>query len=116
MTDNFSDYWIVNDQKITSESEMRRLVLAGHTATVVTVAQQQAAHARKQLHEKSFRQSQERYAKIQQEEAFRNSPEGRRAEALRHAQQHPGGIVSTAPHPHIAELESFMPDSTSALK
>lgn len=116
MSDEFSTYWLVGNEKITSASEMRRLVLAGHTAIEVSAEQQRAAVARQTLHENNFREAQERYAKIQQEEAFRHSPEGRRAEALRHAQQSPGGIVSTAPHPHIAELDSFMPDNTSVLK
>lgn len=112
----FSTYWVVNGQRYDDFAEVKRLVLAQNIAYEVSATQQHVEWQRQQIRERLHRQSIDRYAKASAEQAFRASPEGLRAEVIRNAAQHPGGIVSRPENPGISELDSFGPDATNVFK
>lgn len=112
----FETFWRVAGNDYFDIAEVQSLVEAGHTAVEVSAESQYHNHKLRMLQERWHRQAIERQAKYVAEINHRQSPEGQRQTAVRHAQMNPGGIVSGSNNPAFDELDQFGPDATNVFK
>ena len=116
MSDNeYTTHWICDGQRIDDFSEVEKLVDAGHIVAEVSAAIQRNEALRRALIEKWHAEAIERYNRLVAEQSYRQSPEGLRAEAIRHAQQNPGGWVSSQVE-GCPELDRYTPSRTTVFK
>lgn len=111
----FETFWTVASQQYTNIDEVAELVEAGHIAVEVPAEKQARNWQRQQLLEKWHRVAIERHAKHIAEQQHRDTPEGKREQIIRHAAQHPGGIVTTGVD-GCPELDFFSPSATDIFK
>ena len=112
----FKSYWLVDGVRVNNYQTMKKMVEGGKTGIEVSAAQQQIAEEKRkqQARENAILDDQIRRAAAQREHD--QSPEGQKEVARRTALNHPGGIVSQARHPNIAELDRFGPANTNTMK
>ena len=115
-TPTFETFWDIDGQRYTDFAEVQRLVFAGAVAAETSIEAQQAAWDHQQLLEAWHRRALDRHAKYVAEQQHKHGPEGKAEAAVRHAQMHPGGIVSGANHPAFDELDQYGPDKTDVFK
>lgn len=115
--EQFKPYWTIDGIRYDDFAEVKRLVNAGSNPAIEISPQTQAEEATKQAR---IEKAQKDLEEIQYKEVTRQrhtrSPEGQRAEALRTASEHPGGIVSGPRDFGFAELDAFGPDKTTLLR
>lgn len=112
----FETFWEVNGERYFNINEVAELVEAGHIAVEVPAQKQSQDYELRLLQERWHQQAIERYNKIVAEQQHRNSPEGKRQMAVRHAQENPGGIVSGGSHPAFDELDAYGVGQTNVFK
>ena len=113
-TPQFATYWIIGGQKITDFSEVEKLVEEGKLAAEIPAEMQLAQWKRQQQIEKLQAERAEELREAAEERAYRESPEGRRAAAIRFAQENPGGVVTVAGggNTFFDELDQYGPAKT----
>lgn len=109
----YQTYWLVNGERIDDYFVMEQRVLATDAVAIEVSAERQQAEAeRNQLLRRWASVERERLNRELMARQFEKSPEGQRAEALRTAAQHPGGIVSDgASNTNFADLDAFGRDN-----